>query len=103
MPMLTDFGFTPEQKMMRESLLKLARKELPPEEIRAMDEEGGWPKKAYDAMARDGWLGLPYPEEYGGRGLTATHERIFREEAVGYVTPDFGGAGPRVGSRGRSR
>ena len=26
MPMLTDFGFTPEQKMMRESLLRLARK-----------------------------------------------------------------------------
>ena len=31
-----------------------------------MDDEGGWPKQAYDAMARDGWLGLIYPEEYGG-------------------------------------
>ena len=66
MPMLTDFGFTPEQKMMRESLLKLARTELPEEKIRIMDDEGGWPKQAYDAMARDGWLGLIYPEEYGG-------------------------------------
>ena len=66
MPMLTDFGFTPEQKMMRESLLKLAQKELPPEEIRRLDEEGGWPKQAYDALARDGWLGLVYPERYGG-------------------------------------
>ena len=46
-------------------------------------------RKMFDA----GWAGLSYPEEYGGRGLTATHERIFREEAVGYVTPDFGGAG----------
>jgi alkylation response protein AidB-like acyl-CoA dehydrogenase len=68
MPMLTDFGFTPEQKMMRESLLRLARRELPDEEIRRIDEEGGWPKAAYDAMARDGWLGLIYPEEYGGMG-----------------------------------
>jgi alkylation response protein AidB-like acyl-CoA dehydrogenase len=68
MPLLTDFGFTPEQKMMRESLLKLAQKELPPELIRKLDEEAGWPKAAYDAMAKAGWLGLPYPEEYGGLG-----------------------------------
>ena len=66
MPMLSDFGFTPEQKMMRESLLKLARRELPDEKIRQIDEEGGWPVEAYQAMARDGWIGLLYPEEYGG-------------------------------------
>ena len=74
MPMLTDFGFTPEQKMMRESLLKLAQRELPHEKIRIMDEEGGWPKDAYDAMARDGWLGLIYPEEYGG--LNGTYKDL---------------------------
>jgi alkylation response protein AidB-like acyl-CoA dehydrogenase len=72
--MLTDFGFTPEQKMMRESLLKLAQRELPHEKIRIMDEEGGWPKDAYDAMARDGWLGLIYPEEYGG--LNGTYKDL---------------------------
>ncbi|CAN5440779.1 acyl-CoA dehydrogenase [soil metagenome] len=64
--MLTDFGFTPEQKMMRESLLKLAQSELPPHKIREMDEQGGWPEQAYQAMAKAGWLGLPYPEAYGG-------------------------------------
>jgi len=68
MPMLTDFGFTPEQKMMRESLLKLAQKELPPDEIRRLDEEAGWPTQAYQALAKAGWLGLPYPEQYGGMG-----------------------------------
>jgi alkylation response protein AidB-like acyl-CoA dehydrogenase len=72
--MLTDFGFTPEQKMMRESLLKLAQRELPQEKIRIMDEAGGWPKEAYDAMARDGWLGLIYPEEYGG--LNGTYKDL---------------------------
>ena len=46
-------------------------------------------RKLFDA----GYAGISYPEEYGGRGLTAAHERAFREEAVGYVTPDFGGAG----------
>ncbi len=74
MPMLTDFGFTAEQKMMRESLLKLAESELPQAKIRQLDEEGGWPKDAYDAMARDGWLGLIYPEEYGG--LNGTYKDL---------------------------
>ncbi|MDA3040778.1 MAG: acyl-CoA dehydrogenase family protein [Actinomycetota bacterium] len=50
-----------------------------------------------------GFAGLSYPVEYGGRGLTALHERIFREEAAGYVTPDFGAAGAvTFGAIGRS-
>ncbi len=40
-----------------------------------------------------GWAGIAYPAEYGGRGLSPAHERVFREEAIGYRTPDFGGAG----------
>ncbi len=40
-----------------------------------------------------GYAGLSYPAEYGGRGLTAAHERAFREEAADYVTPDLGVAG----------
>ena len=39
------------------------------------------------------WAGISFPQEYGGRGLTAAHERVFREEAASYVTPHFGGAG----------
>lgn len=40
-----------------------------------------------------GYAGISYPVEYGGRGLTAAHERAFREESRGYVLPEFGGAG----------
>ena len=40
-----------------------------------------------------GFAGITYPAEYGGRGLTAAHERAFREEAAEYVTPDLGVAG----------
>src|SRR5256885_15964540 len=38
-----------------------------------------------------GYAGISFPVEYGGRGLTGAHERAFREEAAGYVTPDLGG------------
>src|SRR3954454_16185644 len=46
-------------------------------------------RRLFDA----GYAGLSFPVEYGGRGLTAAHERAFREEAAGYVTPDFGVGG----------
>ena len=46
-------------------------------------------RKLFDA----GFAGISYPEEYGGRGLTQAHERVWRQETVGYVVPDFGGAG----------
>lgn len=66
MPLFNDFGFTEEQKMMRQSLLNLAERHLPPEKIRELDRDSAWPKEAYKALARDGWLGLLYPERYGG-------------------------------------
>jgi len=68
MPLFHDFGFTEEQKMMRESLLRLATKTLPIEKIRELDRDGGWPTEAYQALAKAGWLGLLYPEKYGGLG-----------------------------------
>jgi alkylation response protein AidB-like acyl-CoA dehydrogenase len=67
-PLFSDFGFTDEQKMMRQSLQQLAERHLPDELIRELDRNAGWPKEAYQALARDGWLGLLYPEEYGGLG-----------------------------------
>src|SRR3954453_15263476 len=46
-------------------------------------------RKLYDG----GYAGITFPVEYGGRGLTAAHERAFREEAADHVTPDLGVAG----------
>ena len=56
-------------------------------------------RKLFDA----GFAGVSYPVEYGGRGLTGLHERAFREEAMAYVTPDFGASGGvTFGAIGRS-
>jgi alkylation response protein AidB-like acyl-CoA dehydrogenase len=46
-------------------------------------------RKLYDA----GYAGISYPKEYGGGGLTAAHDRVFREEARLFRIPQFGGAG----------
>jgi alkylation response protein AidB-like acyl-CoA dehydrogenase len=68
MPLLHSFGFTDEQRLMRDNLLRLAGRALPPERIREIDRTGEWPHDGYRALAADGWLGLPFPEEAGGLG-----------------------------------
>ncbi len=40
-----------------------------------------------------GYAGISYPAEYGGQGLSGSHERVFREESRHFVMPDFGGMG----------
>jgi alkylation response protein AidB-like acyl-CoA dehydrogenase len=64
-----------------------------------MDRARTLQRKLFDA----GFAGISYPLEYGGRGLTALHERAFREEAMGYEAPDFGVVGSvTFGAIGRS-
>ena len=38
-------------------------------------------KQFQGALVEAGLAGLTYPKEYGGQGLTAAHERVWREEA----------------------
>lgn len=40
-------------------------------------------QKLFDA----GYAGITFPVDYGGRGLSQDHERVFNEEAVGYDMP----------------
>jgi acyl-CoA dehydrogenase len=42
----------------------------------ARDREGGFPFEFYDALAREGWLGVCTPEEYGGSGLGITEAAL---------------------------
>jgi alkylation response protein AidB-like acyl-CoA dehydrogenase len=62
------FGFTDEQRMMRAAVLDLLARELPPARIRELDARSEFPHEAYAALARAGWMRLPFAEEYGGTG-----------------------------------
>src|SRR5579875_2985176 len=74
-------------KRRRSSAPQAARTETKtPEEIA---ESRALQRKLFDA----GYAGISFPKEYGGRGLSAAHERVFREESAAYVMPDFGAAG----------
>jgi alkylation response protein AidB-like acyl-CoA dehydrogenase len=86
--------FTPEQLALRDELrtyfAQLMTPELRAECERDMGEGGGplW-REALRQMGRDGWIGVGWPESWGGRGLTPLEQFIFVEEIMraGYPFP----------------
>lgn len=43
------------------------------------DREGGFPEDFYSALAREGWLGIAMPSEYGGAGLGISEAALMME------------------------
>ena len=65
----------------------------PEEERRQLGEAKAWRAKRFDAGL--GWI--TGPEEYGGRGLSAAHERLFGSLEARYDTPSMGFFGIGLG------
>jgi len=55
------------------------------------DREGGFPADFHAAMARDGWLGIAMPQQYGGAGLGIT-EAALMMQAIAESGAGFSGA-----------
>lgn len=76
-----DFGFTPEQDMFRASVRRFMDKECTRAYIRECSDNDRFPSELYVKMAAQGWMGIPFPEAYGGAGLGPIELAIFLEEA----------------------
>jgi len=61
-------------------------KDVPAEEFAAQ-------RALQKAMYEAGFAGVTWPEEYGGQGLSADHQRAFDEVALGFEQPDLGTLG----------
>ncbi|MEU7410379.1 acyl-CoA dehydrogenase family protein [Streptomyces sp. NPDC042638] len=76
---------TPEQQRLRTEL-RAYFAELVPDNAYARYADPAEQKRFYRATIRrlgaDGWLGVGWPEEYGGRGATAMEQFIFFDEAA---------------------
>ncbi|MFN4088349.1 MAG: acyl-CoA dehydrogenase family protein [Alphaproteobacteria bacterium] len=70
-----DFALTDQQQQIKDSIVKLCEN-FGPDYWLERDNEGGFPEDFYQAMAKDGWLGIAMPEEYGGAGLGITEAAI---------------------------
>lgn len=64
-----NFKFTDETQLLQEMVRDFTEKEIQP--IAAeIDEEERFPEEVISEMAELGFLGIPFPEEYGGAGMT---------------------------------
>jgi 3-oxocholest-4-en-26-oyl-CoA dehydrogenase beta subunit len=79
-----DFDFNDEQKMFKQGAREFFEKECPKSLVRQMvEDERGNPAELWRKMAQLGWLGLIFPEQYGGSGgniidLVALEEEMGR-------------------------
>ena len=62
-----DFDLTEEQKILKKSAQDFLRKECPKEKARELlASEQGYAPEIWRGMADLGWLGLMFPEQWGG-------------------------------------
>jgi acyl-CoA dehydrogenase len=85
-----DFKLTDEQEAIRETIAGICSKFDDAYWLKK-DKEGGFPNDFYDAFAKDGWLGICIPEEYGGSGLGIT-EACIMEQAISESGAGMSGA-----------
>jgi citronellyl-CoA dehydrogenase len=72
--------FSPEHEMFRQSMRRFVEQELNPY-VDAWEEAGAWPgHDILRKMGALGFLGLTYPEEFGGQGLDFWYTVVFCEE-----------------------
>ena len=85
-----DFAFTPEQDAIRDAIAKICAR-FGDDYWLKKDREGGFPEELYLALAKDGWLGIAMPEEYGGAGLGITEAAVMMQ-AISESGAGFSGA-----------
>jgi len=83
-----DFIFTEEQEMLRILAGDFLAKECPKAKIRDVDkDERGYDPQMWHSMAELGWMGLIFPEEYGGMGASFMDLVILMEEMGRNILP----------------
>jgi alkylation response protein AidB-like acyl-CoA dehydrogenase len=83
-----NFGFSDEQEMLRATARKFLENECTSTFVRQrMEEPAGVTDEFWGKLAEQGWLGLVYPEEYGGSGLGFVDLTVLMEEMGRVVMP----------------
>ncbi|MBN2184980.1 MAG: acyl-CoA dehydrogenase family protein [Candidatus Krumholzibacteriota bacterium] len=75
-----DFEFTTEQKEMQEAARKFAKGEFTRELALKHEEEHSFPEEIWKKAAELGFIGLHFPEDFGGLGLGVIENVIVVEE-----------------------
>jgi alkylation response protein AidB-like acyl-CoA dehydrogenase len=72
-------SFTAEQETFRRTVARFVDVEVAPQ-ADAIDERGEFPRATFARLGAQGWLGLRYPERYGGADADMVTYCLFAEE-----------------------
>jgi alkylation response protein AidB-like acyl-CoA dehydrogenase len=86
-----DFELTDEQKDIQKAAVEFARGEFDSDLALEMDQSGTFPVTIWKKATRLGFIGIHYPEEFGGQGLGLL-ENILVTEAFCRVDSGIGSA-----------
>ncbi len=76
-----DMSLTKTQETLKSRAREFFERECPTSLVRAMEgDERGYSTDIWERMAAHGWMGLPFPEQYGGSGGSLTDLAALLEE-----------------------
>lgn len=78
---MNNFFFTEEHELFRQSFRAFLEKEVRPH-IEQWEEDGQIPREIYKRFGEMGFMGVTYPEKYGGMGLDTFFSVVYTEEMI---------------------
>lgn len=76
---MNQYFFTEEHELFRQSIRAFLDKEVRPN-IEQWEANGEIPREIYKRFGEMGFMGVTYPEEYGGMGLDVFYAVVYTEE-----------------------
>jgi alkylation response protein AidB-like acyl-CoA dehydrogenase len=75
-----DFELTDSQKKIQNSVREFIRSEFDRDKIREWDQTHTFPREIWKKAAQSGFIGVHFPQEYGGRGTGIMENILIVEE-----------------------
>ena len=83
-----DFSFSEHQNMLRNEARRFLAKECPKSKVKELEkDEKGYDSVVWRHMADMGWMGLVFPEEYGGLNADVIDLMVLMEEMGRNILP----------------
>jgi len=83
-----DFNFSEQQNMLRNEARRFLAKECPKSKVKELEKDAkGYDPQVWRSMAEMGWMGLVFPEEYGGLNADFMDLMVLMEEIGRNILP----------------
>lgn len=78
------FGLTEEQQKLRLEWREFVQEVCPREYVRELDGTGEFPDAFFEKLVERGWLMMPFPQEFGGRGGMSSLDQVLVFEELAH-------------------